>query len=114
VDSGEAGAGCPSSPLVGFFFCFRRCAYPCNPRPAAPSVAAATEGWFFKRFPNFPRNLAPDFTHYLSERPEMTSPWHAGASAKAARRGLKEGQNNSEQLKERDNTYEDKINESHR
>jgi hypothetical protein len=21
---------------------------------------------------NFPRNLAPDFTHYLSERPEMT------------------------------------------
>ena len=24
-----------------------------------------------QRFPNFPRNLAPDFTHYLSERPEM-------------------------------------------
>ena len=24
-----------------------------------------------QRFPNFPRNLAPAFTHYLSERPEM-------------------------------------------
>ena len=24
-----------------------------------------------QRFPNFPRNLAPAFTHYLSERLEM-------------------------------------------
>jgi hypothetical protein len=35
-------------------------------------------------FRNFPRNLAPDFTHYFSERPEVTS--HRGES--------KEGQKN--------------------
>ncbi len=40
------------------------------------------------RFPNFPRNLAPDFTHYMSERPEMTS----------SKQGVKEGQNNRRKL----------------
>jgi hypothetical protein len=34
--------------------------------------------------PNFPRNLGSDFGQYTSERPEMSSPWHAVASAKAA------------------------------
>jgi hypothetical protein len=42
---------------------------------------------------NFPRKLAPFFLQYISERPEMTSPWRAGASAKAAKREIKEGQN---------------------
>jgi hypothetical protein len=37
---------------------------------------------------NFPRNAPRNFTEYLSERPELTSPWHAGArecGTKAAR-----------------------------
>jgi hypothetical protein len=33
--------------------------------------------------PNFARNLAPEFTHYISERPEMTS----------SKQGVKEGNN---------------------
>jgi hypothetical protein len=36
----------------------------------------------------FPRNLAPDFTHYLSEQPEMSS--HDEAS--------KKGQNNESKI----------------
>src|SRR5206468_10618169 len=37
---------------------------------------------------NLPRNLAPDFTHYISERPEMSS----------QRREIKESQNKKEKL----------------
>jgi len=48
---------------------------------------------------HFPRKLAPDFLQYISERPEMTSPWPAGASAKAAKREIKEGQNNRKKIK---------------
>jgi hypothetical protein len=44
---------------------------------------------------NFPRNLAPDFTHYLSERPELTS--HRGKPKKA-------------KTNERKLSYENKIN----
>jgi hypothetical protein len=31
-----------------------------------------------------------------NERPEMTSPWHAGALAKAAKWEIKKGQNNKD------------------
>src|SRR6266513_3604928 len=48
---------------------------------------------------NFPRNARPNFTEYLSERPEMTS--HDGKSTKA-------------KTTKGNNTYENKINESHR
>ena len=41
-----------------------------------------------RNFPNFPRNLAPDFTHYLSERPETTS--HDEESKKAKTTELKQ------------------------
>jgi hypothetical protein len=34
----------------------------------------------------------------MSERPEMTSPWRAGASAKAAKRAIKEGQKKKRKL----------------
>ena len=51
------------------------------PWPAEALAKAAT----LQLFPNFPRHLSPDFLQYIDERPEMTSPWHAGASAKAAR-----------------------------
>jgi len=37
-----------------------------------PAVSEVNQGRFLKA-PNFLRNLAPDFTHYLSERPEMSS-----------------------------------------
>jgi hypothetical protein len=41
----------------------------------------------------FPRNELANPAEYLGERPEMSSPWHAVASAKAAiTRGAKEGQ----------------------
>jgi hypothetical protein len=43
------------------------------------SVTSATSA--VPNLPNFPRNLVPDFTHYLSERPEMTS--HSGKPRKA-------------------------------
>jgi len=42
----------------------------------------------FDDFPNFPRNLAPDFTHYMSERLEMTS----------SKQGVKEGRNKKRKL----------------
>jgi hypothetical protein len=35
---------------------------------------------WLRQIPNIPRNLAPDFTHYLSERPEMT--FHGGKPRK--------------------------------
>ena len=54
---------------------------PCHPRIRCNSVSLEITA-----APNFPRNLAPDFTHYISERPEMTSHgWEA-----------KEGQNQKE------------------
>jgi hypothetical protein len=34
----------------------------------------------------FPRNLAPDFTHYLSERPEMSSQDESSRKAKPTRK----------------------------
>jgi hypothetical protein len=46
-------------------------------------------GSTIQRFPNFPRNLAPDFTHYISERPEMTS----------SKQGVKEGQKQEKEIK---------------
>jgi hypothetical protein len=57
-----------------------------------PAVASAKAGnqWFEKLMQNFPRNLTPDFTHYLSERPEMSS----------QRREVTEGQNNQRKLKQ--------------
>jgi hypothetical protein len=52
-----------------------------------------------QRFPNFPCYLAPDFTHYISERLEMIF----------SQQEVTEGQNKKEKL-ERNETYEDKIN----
>ena len=40
-----------------------------------------------------------DFLQYMAERPEMTSPWHAVALAKAAGRDVKDGQNKENQTK---------------
>ena len=34
---------------------------------------ARTRRRVIRHFPKFPRNLAPNFTHYFSERPEVTS-----------------------------------------
>jgi hypothetical protein len=39
-----------------------------------------------RKFPNFPRNLAPEFTHYLSERPEMSSQDESSPKAKTRKR----------------------------
>src|SRR5947208_9803870 len=50
-----------------------------------------------QRFCAFPRNARPNPTEYIGERPEMTSPRHAGArecGTKVARWEAKEGQNN--------------------
>src|SRR5205823_2885070 len=49
---------------------------PCHPRIRCNSVTLE-----ITPARNFPRNLASDFTHYLSERPEMTS--HGGKPRKA-------------------------------
>ena len=35
---------------------------------------------------NFPRNLAPDLTHYISERPEMSSQDESSRKAKPTRK----------------------------
>ena len=42
------------------------------------AIALIAQGRFneppLSMFPNFPRNLAPSFTHYLRQGPEMSSP----------------------------------------
>jgi hypothetical protein len=38
----------------------------------------------------FPRNLAPDFTHYFSERPEMSSQDESSPKAKTRKKNKNE------------------------
>jgi hypothetical protein len=67
----------------------------------------------FERVSTFPRNLAVVSVLYTGERLEMTSPWHAGASAGAGRKGgTTRSQRRLEQKKvkqKENNHYEDKI-----
>jgi hypothetical protein len=57
---------------------------------------------------NFSHNTRPNLAQYTSERPELISPWHAVArecGTKAARREIKEGQNNKKKLKNEKNKH---------
>jgi hypothetical protein len=55
-----------------------------RPLERSESLSRGLDPWAIRWPITFSRNPAPDFTHYLSERPEMSSQW----------REIKEGQNN--------------------
>jgi hypothetical protein len=60
------------------------------------SLIRCLDSWAIRWPITFSRNVARDFTQYLSERPEMSFSLRAVASAKAAKREIKEGQNKKE------------------
>jgi hypothetical protein len=43
------------------------------------SVSSAGDPWSLRGAANFPRNLARVSVLYIAERPELSSPWRAGA-----------------------------------
>lgn|GEM_PF-3559194 len=54
---------------------------------------------------HFPRYFSRECGLYMTERLELTSPWHAGASAKAAKRGFKKRRKQQEEIMTNSNSY---------